>query len=98
MSTFEQLPQKVTQLCESNEQIKNELTEIKKNLQPKTPAEYLTRKEVAELLKCDLSTIHNWTKRGKLSAYYLGDRVYYKRSEIDSALVLILKREVHNVK
>lgn len=90
--TFEQLPQKVTQLCESNEQIKNELTEIKKNLQPKVPTEYLTRKEVAELLKCDLSTVHNWTKSGKLIAYYLGDRVYYKRAEIDAAMVLIFKK------
>jgi len=92
MITFEQLPQKVSQLCESNEQIKNELTEIKKNLQPKEPTEYLTRKEVAVLLKCDLSTVHNWTKSGKLKAYYLGDRVYYKRFEIDSAMVLILKK------
>lgn len=88
--TFEQLPQKVTQLYENSEQIKNELSEIKKNLQPKTPTEYLTRKEVSILLKCDLTTVHNWTKAGKLIAYYFGNRVYYKRSEIESGMLTII--------
>ena len=68
------------------EGVKTELELIKDQFQPKQPTEYLTRSEVAELLKIDLSTVHNWTKRGKLTAYGIGNRVYYKRSEVEDAL------------
>jgi excisionase family DNA binding protein len=63
-----------------------ELEILKREFQPKEPTEFLTRNEVRDLLKVDLSTVHNWTKRGKLRAYGLGNRVYYKRNEIESAL------------
>ena len=69
------------------ESIKQEIVNLKKSLQPKEPTEYLTRAEVKELLKVDFSTIHNWTKSGKLKAYGVGGRIYYKRSEIDSAII-----------
>lgn len=60
--------------------------ELKRQFQPKEPVELLTRNEVKDLLKVDLSTVHNWTKRGKLKAYGLGNRVYYKRSEVEEAI------------
>lgn len=60
--------------------------ELKRQFQPKEPAEYLTRNEVKDLLKVDLSTVHNWTKKGKLKSYGLGNRVYYKRSEVEQAI------------
>ena len=69
------------------ERLQNQLTELKQNFAPKVPTEYLSRSEVAEMLKCDLSTIHNWTKKGKLQAYGLGNRVYYKRSEVEAVLL-----------
>ena len=47
--------------------IKGEFEQLKKDFQPKEPTEYLTRNEVKELLKVDLSTIHNLQKKGKLS-------------------------------
>jgi excisionase family DNA binding protein len=67
--------------------IRNDLKELKDKFEPKTPIEYLTRNEVAKMLKCDLSTIHNWTVKGKLKKYCLGNRTYYKRAEVESALV-----------
>lgn len=67
--------------------LQNQLTELKQNFEPKVPTEYLTRSEVAEMLKCDLSTIHNWTKKGKLQPYGIGNRVYFKRSEIEAVLL-----------
>lgn len=67
------------------------LDELKKHFQPKEPTEYLTRQETAELLKVDLSTIHNYTKQSKLKAYGIGSRVYYKRSEIESSIVELKK-------
>ena len=55
------------------------------NLNAKTPI-YLTPKEVANFLKCDLKTVFNWRKSGKLIAYGIGARVFYKLDEIIQAL------------
>ena len=68
------------------EGVRAQLDELKNNFQPKSPTEYLTRDEVSKLLKIDLSTVHNWSKRGKLIPYGIGTRVYYKRSEVESAI------------
>ena len=76
-------PEEITALFEG---LQNQLTELKANFEPKIPTEYLTRSELAEMLKCDLSTVHNWTKKGKLKAYGIGNRVYYKRSEVESVV------------
>jgi hypothetical protein len=65
---------------------KSEFESIKSEFQPKQPTEFLTRQQVKELLDVDLSTVHNWTKRGKLQAYGIAGRVYYKRSEVEQAL------------
>lgn len=67
--------------------IKKEIVVLKKEYKPIEPEELLTRKEAAEMLKVNLSTIHNHTKKGKLKAYGLGYRVYYKRSEIERSLI-----------
>ncbi len=76
--------------------LQNQLNELKLNFEPKLPVEYLTRGEVAIMLKCDLSTIHNWTVKGKLIPYGLGNRVYYKRSEVESALLPFGKNKGDN--
>lgn len=57
--------------------------------QKKHQEQLLTRTETAKYLKVDISTLHNWTKKGKLKAYGLGNRVYYKKDEIDEALTRI---------
>lgn len=66
--------------------LKSELDTLKKDFQAKEPTEFLTRNEVRDWLKVDLSTVHNWTKKGKLKAYGLGNRVYYRRSEVEEAV------------
>ncbi|MGM0931946.1 MAG: helix-turn-helix domain-containing protein [Bacteroidota bacterium] len=67
--------------------VKHQLEELKKQYQPKEPEEYLSRAEVAKLLKVDISTVHNWGKAGKIKRHGLGNRVYYKRSEIEQAII-----------
>ena len=67
--------------------VKTELEQLKKDFQPKQPSEYLTRNEVAEMLKIDLSSVHNWTKKGRLKAYGIGGRVYYKRDEVENSII-----------
>jgi len=57
------------------------------NVKSKQSDEWLTRKEVARLLKVDLSTIHNWCKNGQLKPYGIGNRVYFLKSEIQESLI-----------
>lgn len=57
--------------------------QLKEQFQPKEPTSYLTRNEVCEMLHIDLSTLHRWRKDGTLIAYGLGNRIYFKRNEID---------------
>lgn len=63
------------------------IEDLKKHFQPKEPTEYLTRQEVAEMLQIDLSTVHNWTKKGIITACQIGGRVYYKRQALEAAIV-----------
>lgn len=77
----EELVQEMTSI------IRKELEELKDSFQPKEPEEYLTRKETAALLKINITTLYNHTKTGKLKSYGLGNRVYYKRSEIESRII-----------
>lgn len=70
------------------EKLKNSLipeleARLSKQFQPKLPTEYLTRAEVCELLKIDLSTLWRWTKNKTFNAYGIQNRVFYKRSEIE---------------
>lgn len=67
--------------------IEVEFDKFKLHFQPKEPDDLMTRLEVAELFKCDISTIHNWTAKGKLKSYGIGNRVYYRRKEVLESLI-----------
>jgi|GEM_PF-3131257 len=68
--------------------LKSELSELRKNLQPKKPTEFVTRQYVAdEMLHSGLTTVHNLTVKGILKKYTIGGRVLYKRSEVEQAIV-----------
>lgn len=83
-------PEQITSLFEG---LQNQIKELKENFEPKNPTEYLTRNEVAELLKCDLSTLWNWQKKGKLIPYGIGNRIYYKRSDIEAAIICLSEKK-----
>lgn len=61
----------------------------KKFIPEKQPEDFLTRQDVADKFRVNLSTIHNWVKAGKLKQYGIGNRVYFRRSEVDESLVLL---------
>ncbi len=67
------------------------INELKKDFKPKVPEDLMTRQETADLLKANLASIHNWTKRGLIQSYGLAGRVYYKSSEIENAIVKLKK-------
>ena len=64
-----------------------ELTaQLSAQFQPIQPTEYLTRSEVCQLLKIDLSSLHRWRKEGKIPSFGISNRVYFKRSDIDAII------------
>jgi excisionase family DNA binding protein len=72
--------------------VRTELREIVLNFQPKKQSEYLTRKEVAAILKVSLVTLTDWNKKGVLKPYRLGNLIRYKSEEIDQALIIIYSK------
>lgn len=58
-----------------------------KVITPNPQTDLLTRREVAKMLHISLVTINDWVKKGVLKAYKAGNRVYFKSSEIESALI-----------
>ncbi|WP_370390221.1 helix-turn-helix domain-containing protein [uncultured Winogradskyella sp.] len=73
------------------EEFKASLIEgIKSEIKQATPTlkdELLTREQTAEVLKISLTTLWNWTKKNKIQSYGIGNKVYYKKSEIMNQLV-----------
>ena len=69
------------------------LEEKLKVLHPKSeplqlaPKEYLTRKEVCELLHISLATLYAYTKYGSLVSYRIGGRALYRSVEVQHAVI-----------
>lgn len=72
--------------------VKNGILELQKQLQDKDNSEeLLTRDQTCQFLKIDSSTLWAWTNNGKVKAYGIGARRYYKRSELLECLTLLKK-------
>jgi hypothetical protein len=80
----------------SSEQFFSKLNELKKELSEKIPntqkvesvkEELMTPDDVAMFFKRHKDTIENWTKKDFLIKYGIGRAVYYKRSEVESAII-----------
>ena len=72
--------------------VKNGILELQKELQSKDNSEELmTRDETCKFLKIDSSTLWAWTNNGKVKAYGIGARRYYKKTEIMECLTLLKK-------
>jgi len=72
--------------------VRNGIFELQKELQTKDNSEELmTRDETCQFLKIDSSTLWAWTNNGKVKAYGIGARRYYKKSEIMERLTLLKK-------
>ena len=71
------------------ELLEREISPLKEKSIKKLVDPIYSREEASERLKIDLSTLHRWTKQGKISAHAIGSRVYYKESSIQNALIEI---------
>lgn len=52
----------------------------------KNQSSFISRSEVASLLKISLPTLNEWTKLGWLLSYKMGNRVLYKAEEVELAI------------
>jgi hypothetical protein len=84
--TIEQLQQLI------GTSIKKGISELHKELETKNyNEELLTREETCQFLKIDSSTLWSWSNRGKVKAYGISGRRYYKKSELLQSLSLLKK-------
>ncbi|MBZ9787607.1 helix-turn-helix domain-containing protein [Psychroflexus sp. CAK57W] len=66
------------------------LENLSKILQTKdADDELLTREQTAKFLQVDVSTLYLWVKKKKIKAYGIGNRRYFKRSELIESLTPI---------
>lgn len=77
-------PEALTELIK--EGVKSQLDDFKKDLQTHNPDELLTREQTCEFLQIDSSTLWHWTNKGKVTAYGIGNRRYYKKAELLESL------------
>ncbi|WP_278551493.1 helix-turn-helix domain-containing protein [Elizabethkingia bruuniana] len=80
---------KITEMVK--EVVREQLIEFSKWFESKINNEdrILTRNDTADYLGISLSTLSRWTKEGKISSQGIGDRVYYKMSDIKKSLITI---------
>lgn len=80
-------PEDLSKLIQSN--IKPELERIiaehiKGGLHKK---EFISRKETADFFEVSLVCIHDWVKKGIIKPYKMGNRTYFKYSELIETLL-----------
>ena len=74
-----------------NEGVKTQLQEFSKQFTPSDPDVLLTREQTCQLLQIDSSTLWAWTNKGKVTAYGIANRRYYKKSEVLACLIPLKK-------
>jgi len=85
-------PQDLKQLIK--EVVQQELSSLTDSLSNTETDRLNSRKKTAkDILDVDLSTLHWWTQQGKIKAHAIGNRIYYKDSSIEEALVEILPKK-----
>ncbi|SHI77494.1 DNA binding domain-containing protein, excisionase family [Mesonia phycicola] len=67
--------------------VKKQLEFFSKNFKPKEPNIWISRQDAAELLGVSLVTIHDWCKKDILQKFKIGNRVRFKRSDIEQVLL-----------
>ncbi len=72
-----------------NEGLKTYIEGLIKTLseQQESGKDFLTTKETAEFFGVSFPTIHSWINDGLISSYKMGNRTYFKRSELIEQLL-----------
>lgn len=93
MSTIQFLQTTPEQLSDLiTESVKKQLQDFKTDLSKQQASEdLLTRDQACKFLKINSSTLWAWTNKGKVIAYGISNRRYYKRSELLECLTQLKK-------
>jgi hypothetical protein len=85
-------PQDLKQLIK--EVVQQELSSLTDSI-TKVETDHLNSREktAKDILDVDLSTLHRWTQQGKIKAHAIGNRIYYKDSSIQDALIEVLPKK-----
>jgi len=67
------------------------LEEIVSNIQLKSNPEFITSKDACVILGVTLPTLLDWRKRKIISAYRIGNKIRFKKSEIENSLTKIIE-------
>jgi excisionase family DNA binding protein len=81
-----ELLEKIGQLIDSK------IGQVQPSITPKQ-SKFISRAEVAKLLKISLPTLNEWTKLGWLLAYKMGNRVLYNADEVELSLCKVTARK-----
>lgn len=72
------------------QEIEESFKRLEKAIEKLTPApndfHWMTRQEAAEMLKVTTRTLQNWSGVGILTAYSIGNRIYFRSDEVQSAM------------
>ena len=77
-------PERLSELIKDG--VKSQLNDFKKEFNTHNPDELLTRAETCKFLQIDSSTLWAWTNKGKVKAYGIANRRYYKKAELLESL------------
>ncbi len=80
---FQVTPNELANLI--SESVKTQIQELvnaTNKEQPKDENDLLSRKETADFFKVSLVSIHAWMKDGIIKPYKVGNRTYFKKSEL----------------
>ncbi|MBD1263186.1 helix-turn-helix domain-containing protein [Maribacter polysiphoniae] len=66
--------------------VEQKINAFEERLTSKEPPEFLNRNQVANYLGISLPTVHDWSKKGILKPYKIGNRVRYRREDIIATL------------
>lgn len=72
----------VVELKQLKQFIKETISECLAQHRHETLEEYIKIEEVCELLQVTRPTVHLWKKEGKLPFYKIGNRLFFKKSEV----------------
>jgi len=64
-----------------------QLKNFSKNFKPKEPNIWIGRKEAAEILGVTYPTLLDWNKKNILHPFKIGNRVRYRRNDIEQVLL-----------
>jgi hypothetical protein len=80
-------PSELTNLI--NESISTHIDSLKEKLSNsnKEESEFITRQNTADFFKISLVCLHDWVNKGIVCPYKMGNRTYFKRSELVETLL-----------